>query len=128
MSRYWFKHLFEALNDVSGFYKLEGTFKKEIHNYHKISNSITEVKKWVAKNEKLGAGRDELYLFSVECLDNIDDKKEICVYNKNGWEIYINKEKFKYTIEFFDIFSELFWIKEVYPESEILVKFKIIEK
>jgi len=119
-----FKSLFEALNDVGKFYKLEGYFKKENNNYNRVSSSSTEVKKWVAKNEKLGAGTWELYLFSIESLDNIDDKDEICVYNKSNWEIYVDKETFKHTIEFFDVFVELFWIKEVYPESEILIRIK----
>jgi len=117
-----FLNLYNALDTISEFHKNEKYFEQEMLVYQEIKNSKTDLKNWVAKNEKLGAGTDELFLFSIECLDLIKDKEVICIYSKNNFEINVDKVNFKYIIEFLDVFDNLFWIKKVYPESEILIR------
>ena len=117
-----FLNLFESLDEFLEILRMEDYFKQEVDSYYKILNSKKKVKKWVIKNEKLGA--EQLFMFGVECLDLDDKEKRVCMYWRDNININIERKELKNLERFFEIFNDLFWIKEVYPESEILKKIK----
>ena len=64
--------------------------------------------------------------FLIEFLNYCDKAILLRVFDKSvlGYEVFVDNKEFKNTIEFLDIFSELFWEKEIFPESEILIEAK----
>lgn len=117
-----FLELYEALDKVSGYHRNEAYFKHEMVEYKKIKDSKSDLKKWVMKNEYLGA--DEYVCFIVDYLDydknNEEEHLSVFVLPFKELGIYIDRQYFKNTIEFLEIFNELFWSQEIYPESPIL--------
>lgn len=116
--------LYEALDTLTEYHKDEQYFEQELVEYQKIKSSKPNLKKWVAKNESLGA--DKYICFLIEYLDYDKDGQEehlkVSVYTSKEIEIYINRQDFKNTIDFLEIFNELFWRQEIYPESSILTR------
>ena len=112
--------VYKGLEEISKWHKFENHFKKVLINYKEISNSINEVKKWVVKNESIG---NDLSNTFGGTLDIEDSDNKLILYSPiypAKLRIYTPREEFKYTIEFYIVFNELFWEKVVYPESEIL--------
>ncbi|PKO99347.1 MAG: hypothetical protein CVU03_02120 [Bacteroidetes bacterium HGW-Bacteroidetes-2] len=117
-----FLELYEALDKVSGYHRNEAYFEQEMVDYNKIKKSQSDLKKWVIKNEYLGA--DKYVCFFVDYLDydknNEEEHLSVFVLPFKELDIYIDRQYFKNTIEFLEIFNELFWSQEIYPESPIL--------
>ncbi len=112
-----FLDLYEALDTISEFHRNEKYFEQEMVEYHKIKYSQLDLKNWVAKNEDLGANK--YICFLVDYLDYSEDVKHLIVFVQSLEEldIYIDRQDFKQTIEFLEIFNDLFWVKKIYPES-----------
>lgn len=60
--------------------------------YKGIKNQSEKVKEWLAKNEHLGAKK--YFMFSLD----------------NDYGISIDRNDFRYTIEFTNIFNNLYWV------------------
>ena len=84
-------------------------------------NDEVQVKQWIKSNEEVGA--DECFLFLIEHHDYNANPVHLVVKNVSllGYDVFVDRSDFKHLIEFMEIFSDLFWVKEVYPESEILI-------
>ena len=127
-----FINIYEELNQVIELHKNENYFKEQISNYHKIKDSKSVLKNWVVKNEQLVDS--EYVSFGLDFLQYSDDiighpvehLKVSFIYSKET-EILIKSDYFKYTIEFLEIFNELFWVQEIYPESKTLQKCKNVK-
>ena len=109
--------LYEALDTVSEFHRYEKYFQQEILKYHKIKYSKSDLKNWVAKNETLGT--EKYVCFLIDYLDYSENPVHLNIYlnTLNELNIYIDRQEFKNTIDFLEIFNELYWVQEILPES-----------
>lgn len=116
-----FTDLYKVLNDISFLHKNESYFKNELVHYFQISHSKKEARKWLIKNENIGA---KCYLYvslnGLEDFDMLTDRKNIC-YLK-GFDFTINRNDFFYSPKFYKLYKHLFYIKRLYPESQTLIE------
>ncbi|WP_242157369.1 hypothetical protein [Aestuariivivens sediminis] len=112
-----FLDLYKALDTICEFHRNEKYFEQELTQYQKIKDSQSDLKIWIAKNEDLGA--EKYVCFLVDYLDYSENAEHLNVYvhSSEDLEIYIHRQDFKNTIEFLEIFNELYWVKELLPES-----------
>ncbi|GAA4244942.1 MULTISPECIES: hypothetical protein [Winogradskyella] len=114
-----FLELYKALETISEFYKNEKYLEQEMVGYQKIKNSKSDLKKWVAKNENLGAEKYVCFLIDYLDYDENDQEEHLIIFVSNLKElnIYVDRQDFKNTIEFLEIFNELYWVQEILPEN-----------
>ncbi|RYH74440.1 hypothetical protein EVU94_05300 [Flavobacteriaceae bacterium 144Ye] len=87
-----FLKIYNTLNEITDLHKHENYFKQEMAIYKGIKNQSEKVKEWLAKNEHLGAKK--YFMFSLD----------------NDYGISIERNDFRYTIEFTNIFNNLYWV------------------
>lgn len=106
-----FIDVYESLDNLSKFHRNEEYFKQEMAIYKELKNEPQKVKQWLKKNEKLGF--DDYVCFLTDYLDyDTDDKVyhlSIFFLNNEEFEVYVDRDDFKYTIEFLEIFNGLYW-------------------
>ena len=119
-----FLELFEELNKVTQYHRKENYFKQELETYFKVKDDHVKLKSLIARNEYVGA--DEYFMFLIEHHDYCDNPIHLKVLTNKllRYEVFVDSNDFKNTIEFLNIFNVLFWEEEIYPESEILVRIK----
>lgn len=112
-----FISLYQALDTLTKFHKDEKYFEEEMIEYHKIKESHLKLKNWVFKNEHLGSER--FVCFLVDYLDYSENAEHLLVYVYTSPElkIYIDQKYFKNTIEFLEIFNELYFMQNILHES-----------
>jgi hypothetical protein len=112
-----FLDLYKALDTVSKFHRNEKYFEQELIEYQKIKASHSDLKNWIVKNENLGA--DKYVCFLVDYLDYSENAEHLNIYihNSKELEIYIDRQDFRNTIEFLEIFNELYWVQEILSEN-----------
>lgn len=139
-----FFKLYEALDELLKKHKKEKYFEQEMVEYYDIQYSEIDLKIWTAKNEKLGVedysnfefdyldyeckndgtkhlrvANSELYLMVTNVLRKQLGRNE--TKSKSDYEIYVNRNDFKYTLEFLEIFNDLFWSQEILSERLELI-------
>ena len=106
-----FLHLYDALNAISKFHKNERYFEEQMAQYQKIKNYKNHLKNWIENNEHLGS--DQYACFLLDYLDYDEDDKvehlKIHVLSSVPLEVYVDRNNFKYTIEFLEAFNALYW-------------------
>lgn len=114
-----FLDLYKALDTISEFHRNEKYFEQELIEYQKIKSSQTDLKKWVTKNENLGADKYVCFLIDYLDYDKNDEEVHLKIFllESKELEIYIDRQDFKNTIEFLEIFNELYWVQEILPEN-----------
>lgn len=112
-----FLDLYKALDTICELHRNEKYFEQELVEYQKIKDSQSELKNWITKNEDLGT--EKYVCFLVDYLDYSENAEHLNIYvhSSKDLEIYIDQQDFKNTIEFLEIFNELYWEKEILPES-----------
>jgi len=127
-----FLKLYESIDEILRFHRKEAYFKNELIEYEKAKYSDLNLKIWAAKNEKIGT--DGCVTFSSKYLKediDYDETRPIRVYGsselelsvvnkireqigrggnktKLDFEVFIQKQDFKYTIEFIKVFDDVF--------------------
>ncbi|MBK5193967.1 MAG: hypothetical protein JJE07_12325 [Flavobacteriaceae bacterium] len=113
-----FLDLYEALDSISQFHKNENYFEQQMVLYCQIKRAPSDLKKWVAKNEKLGA--DNYACFLLDYLDYDEEEKvehlSVFVPSLKEINIFVELQDFKHTINFLEIFNELYWVEEILKE------------
>jgi len=113
-----FLSLYEALNGILELHANEAYFEKEIVEYYKVKNSPSDTKPWIVKNEVLGA--EQYVCFLIDHLDYDENGHEehlnVYIHNSKELKIYIDRQDFKNTIAFLEVFNELYWVHEIFPE------------
>lgn len=114
-----FLDLYESLDKISELYRTEKYFEREMVVYQKIKNSQSDLKHWVAKNEELGANKYVCFLIDYLDYDKNDEEVNLKIFilESKELEIYIDRQDFKNTIDFLEIFNELYWVQEILPEN-----------
>ena len=122
-----FLDLYNALDTICEFHRNEKYFEQELTEYQKIKDSQSELKNWIAKNEDLGA--EKYVCFLVDYLDYSENTEHLNVYvhSSKNLEIYIDRQDFRNTIEFLEIFNELYWVQEILAENINKTKIEITE-
>lgn len=112
-----FLDLYRRLDNISELHRYENYFEQQMKEFSNIKDSHYELKKWVAKNEHLGANK--FVLFLVDYLDYSENPEHLNVYfpYSKEFDLYIDRKDFKNTIDFLEIFNELYWVQEILPES-----------
>src|SRR5690606_7778884 len=98
-----FLHIYETLNIVTEFHKEEDYFKQQMAIYKRIKNDSQKVKEWLAKNEHLGA--EKYFMFSLDYFGEEDEMENeihlhVTFLEDEGRELFVDRNDFKYTIEF----------------------------
>tara|TARA_R110002096_G_scaffold434449_1_gene656038 strand:+ start:1147 stop:1722 length:576 start_codon:yes stop_codon:yes gene_type:complete len=114
-----FLELFKALDTICELNRNEQYFEQELTEYQKIKNSQSELKNWVTKNEYLGADKYVCFLIDYLDYDENDQEEHLNIYvsSLKELEIYIDRKDFKNTIDFLEIFNELYWVQEILSEN-----------
>lgn len=109
-----FLNLYESLNGILELHANEAYFEKEIVEYYKIKNSPSDIKTWIAKNEVIGA--QDYVCFMIDYLDynESDGEEHLKVYvpSTSDYEILIDRQDFKNTINFLEIFNAVYWVQK----------------
>jgi hypothetical protein len=109
-----FLSLYESLKRILELHANETYFEHELFDYYKMINSTSAVNKWIEKNENFGA--IEYVTFLTDYLDyNFNGKEEhlkVPLSNFKEFEIFVDRQDFKNTINFLEIFNEYYWVKE----------------
>lgn len=133
---------YEALDVLLRFHRKEDYFKQELLDYCNIEHSEIDLKIWTAKNEQLGS--DEYMGFIRTYLGDYfvdetnqpplriygDSETVLKIKNKIrknrklqgekvnlDFEVFVEYQDFKNTIKFVEVFTELFWVRGILPES-----------
>lgn len=111
--------LFRALDELSDFHKFEDYFKTQLTKYNKAKSSEFELEKWLIKNKTFGA--DKFACFLIDYLDYDENNKEehlnIFVHSAPEMDIFVDRVDFKNTIEFLEIFNEIYWTHEKFAQK-----------
>lgn len=107
-----FLHIYETLNIVTEFHNEEDYFKQQMAIYKSIKNDSEKVREWLAINEHLGA--DKYFMFSLEYFGEEDEMENeihlhVTFLEDREREVFVDRNDFKYTIEFTSIFRNLYW-------------------
>ncbi|WP_282136019.1 hypothetical protein [Seonamhaeicola maritimus] len=106
-----FIDVYKRLNDLTQLHRNESYFKQEMAIYHNLKDKPEKVKQWLEKNERFGA--DTYVTFLIDYLDyDINDEEyhlKVFFLNNEELDVYVNREDFKYTLEFLQKFNELYW-------------------
>jgi len=115
-----FLDLYNALDTLSELHRNEKYFEKEMVEYRLTKNSHSDLKKWIIKNENLGA--EKYVCFFIDYLDYDENEKEehlsVYVSSLKELDIFIDRKDFKNTIDFLEIFNDLYWVQEIFLESQ----------
>ena len=114
-----FVNLFNDLDELSQIKRKSKLLEKEVKEYYKIKDSEQEKKAWVIKNENLAFG--ELYIFTIDYdLEHSEKPDPIClrILNSEAPGVFIESKWVENITKFFEIFDDLFWVQEIFPESK----------
>jgi len=101
-----FCDLYEGLDNITRLHKYEGWLIQALKEIH-IQNNPILIQKWLTKYEKLGS--DYLFEFWTEWYDEEENCIEPFILNWKHLKIKFQKEEWKNTIEFLEIFNEYYW-------------------
>lgn len=104
-----FISLYEALNNLTDCYKIEGYLEKELIKYQNIKDNLPELKNWVGKNEKIGAS--DLVCFMTDYLDYSSNPYylKVTIPKFTELEVFVDIKHFTNTLAFLKIFNKLYW-------------------
>jgi len=116
----FFLNLYKALDTISQFHRNESYFEQELIKYEKIKNSQSDLKNWLTKNEDLGTVKYVSFLTDYLDYDKNDEEEHliIYIYGLEDFEIYVERQNFKNTIDFLEKFNELYWHDENVTETK----------
>lgn len=121
---YMFLELFKSFDVLSQYQKKEEYFKEELECYYTVKDDPIRLKELVIKNEEIGL--NGWMDFLLRYLNYCDNAILLRVFDKSilGYDVFVDNNDFKYTVEFLDLFNDLFWVEEIYPESKTLMEIK----
>lgn len=111
--------IYEALDVLSDFHRNEEYFRKELMRYKSISEvDILSLKNWIADNEKIGA--NDYACFLLDYLDYSDTPEHLSIFLLHAKDLnfYVNKEDFKNTLNFLEVFQDLYWNQDILQRFE----------
>ncbi|WP_026838879.1 hypothetical protein [Gillisia sp. JM1] len=101
-----FENFYSALDTICSFHKYENYFSKEIDRLKGLNRK--DLENWIVKNERLGS---EIFVcFGLDYLDYCENPIDLNIFiPKFRNQILVDREEFKNTIEFLDIFNTVYW-------------------
>jgi hypothetical protein len=106
-----FIDVYESLDVLTKLHRNEDYLKQEMAIYNMIKDEPLKVKHWLKKNEKLGAEDYVTFLIDYLDYDPNDNEYHLKVFflKNDKLEVYVDRQDFKYTIEFLEVFNALYW-------------------
>lgn len=106
-----FLNIYDTLNRLSNYHRNENYFKQEIAIYKEINDKPEKVNQWLLKNEKLGSQDYVSFLLDYLDYDTEDHVHHLNIFflEDKDLKVFVEREDFKFTIEFLEIFDELYW-------------------
>ncbi|MUH37069.1 hypothetical protein D9O36_14550 [Zobellia amurskyensis] len=103
-----FLDLYKALDIISDFHRAENHMRDTLVEYHTVKNCQSDLKQWIRKNEYLIADKYASFYFDYLDYDEDDNELNLLVYVESvkEFQIYIDKNEFKYTLEFLNLFQD----------------------
>ncbi len=107
-----FINVYDSLYKLTKLHRKEDYFKQEMAIYKDIVNEPLKVKRWIKKNEKLGAEDYVCFLIDYLDYDINDNKYHLSVFFLENEElnVFVDREDFKHTIGFLEVFNDLYWV------------------
>ncbi|QED36693.1 hypothetical protein FK178_02725 [Antarcticibacterium arcticum] len=110
-----FSFLYSALEEVVDLYQHEKYFKEELSVLEKLKDDHPALMQWLKKNEKLGS--EEFLLFWIEWLEE-EHTVVPFLFGLNDLGIKFRSEDWKNTIEFCEVFNEIYRTSDVCPKHK----------
>lgn len=106
---HYFKDCFNRLDELTQIHKYEEYFKKELLYYKNFDGDNTKVEAWVKKSEAIV--NENFGLFSLKYLDYAEKPNHLKINlpENYGLEFSVTRNEFNYTIEFLELFNELYY-------------------
>lgn len=81
----------------------------------KIKNSKPDLKNWVTKNEDLGVKKYGCFLTDYLDYDLALKVEHLNVFLRSveKTDLFIDRQDFKNTIDFLEVFNELYWVQDI---------------
>lgn len=126
-----FIKIYDELNIISEYHRHEEYLKEQVIEYREIASKRHSLQiNWVKKNETMGVS--ELMLFETLYFDNHEESKHLYIrqHLDRNLKIFVDRNDFKYTLEFIKIFERLFWDEMILPErvKSLELKYSISEQ
>ncbi len=115
-----FCKLYNSISYFTDLIKFASITESELNLYENIKEKESELKKWLIRNEKLGT--KDLCIFTWDYFDDDEEILEQKYFNITPLpfeNIAINllTHEFKSIIHFCKIFTELYYVRKLYPEG-----------
>ena len=103
-----FLDLYTELNTINNLYQKEKYFQLQVEIFSALKSS-SGIKKWLKRNEKLGT--EEFVCFEIDYLDYAEECYHLQIINptKRIESISIERDDFKYTLEFLKTFNNNYY-------------------
>jgi hypothetical protein len=105
-----FRNFYESLDDVTELHKKEPYLYGQMKVYEEVQHDSLALNKWLLQNEKYGT--EDFLIFWIEWLEEDDIVNPNISYFSNV-EVKVLAKEFKSTIQFLEIFNDLYWTSEI---------------
>ncbi len=107
-----FINAYDSLNKLTQLHRKEDYYKQEMAIYKDIKNDPLKLKQWIKKNEKSGAEDYVCFLTDYLDYDTNNNEYHLSVFFLGNEElnVFVDREDFKHTIGFLEVFNDLYWI------------------
>ncbi len=109
-----FRDFYESLEEVADLHKKEAYFKEQMQVLEKVRDHSLALMKWLLHNEKLGV--EDFLIFWIEWLEE-DNVVNPNITNFPNIEMKILAKEFESTIQFLEVFNELYWTSGLCKEN-----------
>jgi len=105
---------YEDLEEVTELHKKENYFKEQMEKLEVVRDDYPALMQWLQQNEKLGT--EDFIIFWVEWLEE-DDIVNPGINIFPNVEVKILAKEFGSTIQFLEVFNELYWASGLCKEN-----------
>tara|TARA_R100000935_G_scaffold10692_1_gene21351 strand:- start:1822 stop:2340 length:519 start_codon:yes stop_codon:yes gene_type:complete len=108
-----FVDFYKSLEKVADLHKKEPYFLEQLQLFEKVRDDPSALIKWLLHNEKLGA--EDFLIFWIEWMEEEDLVNPGINFFPNI-EVKILVKEFESTIQFMEVFNELYWTSDIVKE------------
>ena len=115
-----FSDLYPALEEIADLHRYEMYFQKEMEVFEQVRDDQSGLMQWLKKNEKLGT--ENFFLFWTEWLEEEDQIVTPFLFNWQHLNMKFESREWQHTVNFLEIFNDVYWTSEACPSIEELKK------
>lgn len=109
-----FRDFYKSLEEIADMHKKETYFREQMQVFEKVRDDAPELTKWLLQNEKLGV--EDFLIFWIEWLEE-DNLVNPNIKKFPNIEVKISAKEFESTIQFMEVFNELYWTSGLCKEN-----------